>query len=119
MKRYHGEVVEPKDRYLTYAVSIDVSEEVLRSGCLDAVERRLLAEADARARHAAAQIDPDCPVAVTMGKIIKLPDAPPYCERWGVHVRVEFPRYVYDATKGMAEEWEREKIRLARRYSQL
>ena len=105
----HGSIIEPKDRFLTYAVSIDVSHEVLIGGI--EAEQRLIAEADARARKAAADIDPDCPIIVTVGATRKLPDPSPFCERWGVHVRVEFQRYVYDDTKRLNQEWERMKHR--------
>lgn len=110
----HGAIIEPKERFVTYASQMDVSDEVLWRGGERAAQRAFLAEAAAQARAAAAKVDPDCPVIVTIGPIRTLPDARPYCTRWGVHVRVEFQRYVYDDSKRMAEEWQKEQIRRAR-----
>lgn len=115
----HGETIEPKERFVTYAHTLDISDQVLRDTDIRALNRRFAAEAEARARDAAAKIDPDCPVIITVGGIRTLPKPSPFVTRWGVHVRVEFPRYWYDATKKMAEEWEKEQIRRLRYRSTL
>lgn len=114
MRHAHGDIIEPEDRFMTYAWEMDVSHEALRAGGLESAERALLTDADVRTRHAAAEIDPDCPVVLTVGTIVKMPSPSPFCERLGVRVRVEFPRYVYDDAKRMAEEWRKEQARQGR-----
>jgi hypothetical protein len=110
----HGEIIEPVERFVTYAHTLDVSDEVLGTHGHEAVMRRIPLEAEARAREAAAKIDAYAPLVVTVGGVRTLPKPTPFVTRYGVHVRVEFQRYVYDATKRLAEEWERTKHRHGR-----
>lgn len=113
----HGEIVEPKERFVTYAHQMDISDEVMRQSDPRKIERRFLAEAHARAKHAAAEIDKYAPIIITMGGIRVLPKPTPFVDRWGVHVRVEFWRYVYDDAWRLAEEWQKEQIRRSRQYN--
>ena len=105
----HGDVIVPKEQFVTYAHQMSISDEVLEE--YPQLERRFLTEARVRAHDAAAKIDPYAPVKITLGPIHILPKPNPFTTRWGVHIRVEFLRYVYDDTKRLAQEWERIKHR--------
>ena len=105
----HGEIVEPKDRFVTYGLEQDVSDELMRYEGDRRVVKMLEANAVARAKAAAAEIDPDAPIIVTIKSTEEQKSPRIGVRRWRIYVQVEFWRYVYDATKRMAQEWERTK----------
>lgn len=107
----HGEIIEPQERVKIYAHEMDISHHVLRADDLGPIESMFLSASESRARAAAAEIDPNCPIIVTVGGIYAANDPVTYRSIWRVRVKVEFQRYVYDDTKRLTEEWERTKHR--------
>lgn len=114
---YHGEIVEPNERFITYAHTLNIADEVFLEAPLRVLEAHFIHQAKERARQAAKEIDCYAPIVITTGPIRVLPKPNPWSVEWSVHVRVEFWHYVYDDTWRLEEEWQKEQIRRTRRSS--
>ena len=90
---YHGEIIAPEQEWLTYAYQMLVSDEVLYQGEQTDAERAFLANAEARARASARDIDPHMPIDLTFGDIQR--ERRPAGELWNIRIYVRCLRYVY------------------------
>ena len=100
---YSGEIIEPANAVMQYAMEWDVSHEVVSAKARE----YLHAELDARSRAAAAKIDPRAPILVST-EIAEASPRDPLTIRYTGRATVRFLRYVYTDDMRLADEYRRD-----------